>query len=223
MRHIAVAHLGRHRGDGPALHIEQELGALEPKLLPEPALDAAGLPAGLPTPGMPMPDGKLTDVRGEATTLEQDRADRPAVVVFYRGAWCPYCNVTLRAYQHQLVPALEANGVPLIAISPQTPDGSLTMQETNELTYSVLSDPGNQIAGQLGILTAASDDARASQAALGIDVAAGNAGGTHTVPMPTVVIIDAAGIIQWIDVHPNYGTRTEPTQILEAVSALIGA
>jgi hypothetical protein len=87
------------------------------------------------------------------------------------------------------------------------------MQQTNELSYAVLSDPGNQIAGQLGILTAASDGARASPAALGIDVAAGNADGSDKVPMPTVVIVDAAGIIRWVDVHPNYGTRTEPAEI----------
>lgn len=194
---------------------------LAPFAAEQAALDAAGLPTGLATPGTAMPDGNLIGVHGEATTLKEARAGRPAVVVFYRGAWCPYCNVTLRAYERQLVPALDGNGVALIAVSPQTPDGLQTMRETNELTYTVLSDPGNQIAGQLGILTAASDDARKSQAALGIDVAASNADGTHTVPMPTVVIVDAAGTIQWIDVRPNYGTRTEPAQILEAVTALI--
>ena len=195
---------------------------LAPFAAEQAALDAAGLPEGIPTPGTPMPDGNVVDVHGEATTLKQARAGRPAVVVFYRGAWCPYCNLTLRTYERQLMPALAAEGVALIAVSPQTPDGSLTMLETNELSYAVLSDPGNHIAGQLGILTAASDGARASQAALGIDVAKGNADGTDTVPMPTVLVVDAAGIIRWIDVHPNYGTRTEPAQILEAVSATTG-
>ena len=195
---------------------------LAPFAAEQAALAAAGVPEGIPVPGDPMPDGKLLDVDGQATTLEQARGGRPAVVVFYRGAWCPYCNVTLRAYERQLLPALWANGVALLAVSPQTPDGSLSMQERNELTYTVLSDPGNQIAGQLGILTAARDDARASQAALGIDVAAANADGTDTVPMPTVVVVDAGGTIRWIDVHPNYGTRTEPADILEAVSSLLG-
>jgi peroxiredoxin len=194
---------------------------LAPFAAEQAALEAAGLPEGIPAPGTPMPDGKLVDVHGRATTLEQARGGQPAVVVFYRGAWCPYCNLTLRTYERQLVAPLAANGVALIAISPQTPDGSLSMQETNELSYTVLSDPGNQIAGQLGILTATSDDARASQAALGIDVAGGNADGTDTVPMPTVVIVDADGTIRWIDVHPNYARRTEPAEILEAVS-LIG-
>ena len=200
------------------LAAQAPLELLAPFATEQATLDAAGLPAGIPATGESMPDGKLVDVHGQPTTLEQARAGRAAVVVFYRGAWCPYCNLTLRAYEHQLVPALTTHGVPLIAISPQTSDGSLTMQQTNELTYTVLSDPGNQIAGQLGILTAASDEARASQAALGIDVAAANADGTETVPMPTVVVVDAAGVIRWIDVHPNYGTRTEPARILEALA-----
>ena len=204
-----------------ALAAQAPAEVLAPFVAEQAALDAAGLPSGIPAPGTPMPDGKLVDIHGQPTTLEQARGGRPAVVVFYRGAWCPYCNLTLRAYERQLVPALAANEVVLIAVSPQTPDGSLTMQEGNELTYAVLSDPGNQIAGQLGILTAASDDARASQTALGIDVAGGNADGTATVPMPTVVVVDAGGTIRWIDVHPNYGTRTEPEKILEAVMRLM--
>ena len=183
-------------------------------------LAAAGLPEGIAAAGAAIPDGDLLDVHGVPTTLEAARAGRPAVVVFYRGAWCPYCNVTLHTYQEQLVGALAERGVALVAISPQRPDGSLSMQEKHELTFTVLSDPGNQVAGALGILTAPTDDVRTAQASLGLDVAAGNADGTDTLPMPTVVLVDAAGVIRWIDVHPNYATRTEPAQILEAVDAL---
>ncbi len=185
-------------------------------------LDAAGLPAGIAAAGTPMPDGHLLGVHGEATTLAAARGSGPAVVVFYRGAWCPYCNLALRTYQQKLVPALAAKGVALIAISPQKPDGSLTMQETNELTFTVLSDPGNQIAGQLGILTAPTERARSAQSALGLDLAATNADGTHALPMPTVVLVDGGGAIRWIDVRPNYATRTEPQQIEDAVTAAFG-
>ncbi|HEX6493615.1 MAG TPA: peroxiredoxin-like family protein [Candidatus Dormibacteraeota bacterium] len=183
-------------------------------------LAAAGLPSGIAEVGTPMPDGDLLDVRGEHTTLAAARAGRPAVVVFYRGAWCPYCNLTLRAYQEQLVPGLARRGVALVAISPQRPDGSLTIRETHELTFAVLSDPGNRLAGALGILTAPTDEVRAAQASLGLVVAEGNADGTDTLPMPTVVLVDAAGVMRWIDVHPNYATRSEPSQILEVVDAL---
>lgn len=185
-------------------------------------LDVAGVPAGVAEPGAAMPDGKLLDSRGEATTLEQARDGRPAVVVFYRGAWCPFCNIALRTYQEQLVPALTSRGVDLIAISPQKPDGSLTAKESNDLTFTVLSDPGNQIAGELGILTRPTEGARQSQRKLGLDLPSNNADGTDTLTMPTVVVLDADGTVRWIDVHPNYTTRTEPSAVLAAVSATIG-
>jgi peroxiredoxin len=185
------------------------------------ALNAGGVPAGVAVPGAPLPDARLLDVRGRPTTLAAVRQGRPAVVVFYRGAWCPYCNITLRTYQAELVPELSRRGIELIAISPQKPDGSLSMRETNELTYTVLSDPGNQISAKLGILTAPSDAATKAQTTMGLAVAEHNADGTKTIPMPTVIVVDADGVIQWIDVHPNYTTRTEAQDILAAVAIAV--
>lgn len=184
-------------------------------------LNAEGIPAGIPGPGTPMPDGALLDAHSRPTTLAEARGGKPAVVVFYRGAWCPYCNIALRTYQTQLQPELKARGVELIAISPQKPDGSLSMQETNELTFTVLSDPGNQVAAKLGILTAPTADARAAQAVLGLDLPTVNADGTDALPMPTVVVVDADSTIRWIDVHPDYTTRSETTEILAALDAAI--
>jgi peroxiredoxin len=184
------------------------------------ALDARGVPQNVAAPGSVMPDGDLLDVHGAPTSLARLRAGRPAVVVFYRGAWCPYCNIALRTYQAELVPALGQRGVELIAVSPQKPDGSLTSAQSNELTYSVASDPGNQIATALGILTEPSPDSIAAQFKLGLDLTEANADGGKALPMPTVVVTDAAGIIRWIDVHPNYTTRTEVPDILAAVDAV---
>lgn len=184
-------------------------------------LAAAGHPSGVAEPGSRLPDGELLDVAGEPATLAETLGGKPAVIVFYRGGWCPYCNIALRTYQAQLVPALAERGISLIAISPQTPDGSLSTKESKELTFTVLSDPGNQIAGQLGILTAPSDGTRAAQLQLGLDLTQVNADGTTALPMPTVVIADADGVIRWIDVDPDYTTRTEPGQILQAVTETI--
>jgi peroxiredoxin len=177
-------------------------------------------PRPAPISGSRMPDGDLLDAHGNPTTLTAARAGKPAVVVFYRGAWCPYCNLTLRAYQEDVLPELTTRGISLIAISPQRPDGALTAQQTNELTYVVLSDPGNQIAGALGILTETGAAAVTVQAQLGVVVADTNADGTGAIPMPTVVLVDADGLIRWIDVHPDYGTRTESAEILKRVSDL---
>ena len=185
-------------------------------------LAAAGEPSGVAQPGTRLPDGELLDVAGQPTTLAEARSGKPAVIVFYRGGWCPYCSIALRAYQAQLVPALAERGISLIAISPQTPDGSLSTKEAKELTFAVLSDPGNQLARQLGILTAPSDGARAAQLQLGLDLTQANADGTTGLPMPTVIIAGADGTIRWIDVHPDYTTGTEAGQVLQAVTETIG-
>ena len=184
-------------------------------------LAAAGEPSGVARPGTRLPDGQLLDVTGQPTTLGAALAAKPAVIVFYRGGWCPYCNIALRTYQAELVPALAARGITLVAISPQTPDGSLSTKEAKELTFTVLSDPGNRLARQLGILTAPSDGVRAAQLQLGLDLTQVNADGTTGLPMPTVVIADAAGVIRWIDAHRDYTTRTEPGQVLQAITETI--
>ena len=175
----------------------------------------------VPTPGMLLPEGSLLDAHGGPTSLTQARNGRPAVVVFYRGPWCPYCSITLRTYQADLVPALSERGIALIAISPQAPDGSLTTQEANGLTFTVLSDPGNHVATRLGILTSQTSAARRIQHAMGIDVTASNADGTDNLPIPTTLIVDHTGTIRWIDVHPDYTTRTEVADILSAADSLL--
>ena len=184
------------------------------------ALQQAGLPGDIADVGAALPDVDLLDVAGQPTTLYSATGAEPVVLVFYRGAWCPYCNLTLRAYQDELVPGLTQRGVGLIAISPQKPDGSARMQQTQDLSYTVLSDPGNQLAAALGVLTAPSAAARAAQASLGLDLTDVNADATASLPMPTVVILDTTAAIRWIDVHPDYRTRTEPAQILDALDVL---
>jgi peroxiredoxin len=177
-----------------------------------------GLPSGVATPGDRLPDAPLVEATGAATTLSAVRGDRPAVLVFYRGAWCPYCNMALRSYQEQLLPELTEQGISLIAISPQKPDGVLSAREISELTYTVVSDPGNALATELGITMAQTDNARTLQSTLGLDVAATNADGTDNLPLPTTLVVDAAGTIRWIDVRSDYTTRTEASELRAAVS-----
>ena len=184
------------------------------------AMAAAGVPGGAAKPGTQLADASLLDVHGAPTSLYKAAGDGVAVLVFYRGVWCPYCNIALSVYQQHLLPALTERGVRLIAISPQAPDGSLSMQDKHDLAFTVLSDPGNSIARGLGILTQPSDEARTAQLELGLDLTAVNADGTTGVPMPTVAILDAGHILRWIDVHPDYSTRTEPAQVLGALDQL---
>jgi peroxiredoxin len=94
------------------------------------------------------------------------------------------------------------------------------MQDKHDLRFTVLSDPGNSVARGMGILTRPSDEARAAQLELGLDLTAVNADGTISVPMPTVAILDGDHVLRWIDVHPDYSTRTEPAQILGTLDQL---
>ena len=185
-------------------------------------LAVVDVPDGVLTLGSPLPDAKLLDSSGTPITFYESFGDGVTVVVFYRGAWCPYCNIALAAYQQHLLPELTRRGVALIAISPQTPDGSLSMEEKQSLTFTVLSDPGNTLATALGVLTGPSAEARETQLRVGLDLTTVNADATTTLPMPTALIVDADHVLRWIDVHPDYSTRTEPSAILAALDALSG-
>jgi peroxiredoxin len=184
-------------------------------------LAAQGVPDGVISVGATLADAELLDPHGATTTLYEALGDQAAVLVFYRGGWCPYCNIALNTYQAELVPELTRRGLALVAISPQTPDGSLSTRQKGELAFTVLSDPGNQIAKAIGILTAPTAEARAAQLELGLDLTAVNADGTIEVPMPTTILIDAEHVVRWIDVHPDYTTRSEPHQILAALDAAV--
>jgi peroxiredoxin len=184
---------------------------------------AASVPAGIAPVGTVLPDAELLDVHGAATTLYAAAGGGTSVLVFYRGAWCPYCNIALSAYQDQLLPQLTERGIRLVAISPQKPDGSLAMQQKHSLAFTVVSDPGNIIAGRLGILTQPSEEARAAQLQLGLDLTSVNADGTVALPMPATVILDASHTVRWIDVHPDYSTRTEPQQVIGAAEDILKA
>ncbi|SDQ36391.1 peroxiredoxin-like family protein [Quadrisphaera sp. DSM 44207] len=181
---------------------------------------AAGVPAGAVRAGDPLPDADLLTAEGTPTGLHAALGDGPAVLVFYRGAWCPYCNLTLREYQANLVPALAGRGASLVAISPQTPDGSRAAATGGELGFPVLSDSSAALIRRLGLLTEPSAQARAAHTELGFDVADSNADGTAGIPFPTVLVVDADRVVRFADVHVDYTSRTEVPAVLAAVDAL---
>jgi peroxiredoxin len=183
-------------------------------------LEARGVPAGVAQPGFPLPDVTMLDPHGAETSLHAVIGETPTVIVFYRGTWCPYCNAALRTYGTQLVPALAERGAQLIAVSPQKPDGSLSMQEKHELSFPVLSDPGNALATALGVLMPdPGEEVLAAQRRLGLDVTEVNADGTGTLPLATVAIAGPDTVLRWIDVRPNYTARTEVAEILGGYDA----
>ena len=181
---------------------------------------AVGVPAEAISVGDTLHSFTLDDASGAPVTLEQVVDNGPAVIVFYRGGWCPYCNVALRTYQRELLPELPALGARLVAISPQTPDQSLSTVEKAELEFTVLSDPGARVAHRIGIAFQQADDVLEAQRELGLDLADVNAEGSTQLPRPTVLVVDTARVVRFVDVQPDYTARTEVSDILDALARL---
>ena len=177
-----------------------------------------GVPAGAIAIGDSLDSFALDDASGNPVTLDQLVANGPAVIVFYRGGWCPYCNVALRTYQRELLPELDKFGAHLVAISPQSPDQSLSTTEKAGLEFTVLSDPGSRLARRIGISFQQSEDVLEAQRKLGLDLTQVNAEGSVELPRPTVLIVDKDRTVRFVDVQPDYTARTEVADILGALS-----
>ena len=160
------------------------------------------------------PEFKLKNARGEAVSSRQllDKSD--LVISFYRGAWCPYCNLEINALAQTLA-EIRSTGAELVAISPQVPEKS--EQQTNDLKldFEVLSDIGNQLAKQFGLVFTLPEDVRPLYQAWEIDIPAHNGDALYQLPVPATYIVDQAGFIRYHFVDSDYTRRLEPTTILQ--------
>src|SRR5277367_7145606 len=179
-----------------------------------------GVPADTIKVGDRLESFTLDDASGTPVSLDQILEAGPAVIVFYRGGWCPFCNLALRTYQRELFPQLGAWGATLAAISPQTPDQSLSTAEKAALSFEVLSDSGSRLARRIGIAFEQAEEVLGAQRKLGLDLAQVNEEGSTELPMPTVLIVDPDRTVRFVDVHPDYTNRTE---VADIVAALAGA
>jgi peroxiredoxin len=179
---------------------------------------AQGIPLEVIKAGDHLEPFTLDDATGTSVSLSQLVEAGPAVIAFYRGGWCPYCNLALRTYQRELLPELDAFGARLVAISPQTPDQSLSTAEKAGLAFSVLSDPGSRVARSIGIAFQQADEVLAAQRQLGLDIAQVNAEGSTYLARPTVLIVDQDRTVRFVDVQPDYTARTEVADILAALA-----
>ena len=182
------------------------------------------LDQGIPTDSIKVGDVlepfTLDDATRTPVGLAQLVESGPAVIVFYRGGWCPYCNLALRTYQQELLPQLDAFGARLVSISPQPPDESLSTVEKAALEFTVLSDPGARLADQIGIAFEQADDVLAAQRNLGLDLTKVNAEGAVRLPRPTVLVVDQDRIVRFVDVQPDYTARTVVADIIAALTKL---
>ncbi|MFF7167096.1 peroxiredoxin-like family protein [Streptomyces sp. NPDC008086] len=171
------------------------------------------------TVGAQAPRFRLPTATGQTVVLDDLLTGGPVVLTFYRGAWCPYCNIALRSLQ-QHHEAITARGAHLVAVSPQIPDESLTLTEKHELAFDVLSDIGSDTAKSYGLAFDLPDDLAAVYDKLGFDLQRVNDGHPRTLPLPATYVIDRDGLIRWAFVTADYTTRAEPADILAALDAL---
>jgi peroxiredoxin len=165
------------------------------------------------------PAFRLPSAAGGTVGLDELLADGPAVLTFYRGVWCPYCNLALRALQ-QSHAEIAARGARLVAVSPQVPDESLSLSERHALAFDVLSDVGSGTARRYGLAFDLPEDLAAAYDRLGFDLQRVNGGHPRTLPMPATYVVDRAGTIRWAFVDTDYTARAEPSDILAALDAL---
>lgn len=139
------------------------------------------------------------------------------VLNFYRGAWCPYCNLELKAFE-QINDKLIQNKAKLVAISPQTPDASLTTMQKNELSFEVLSDTNNKVAKEYGLVFSLAQELRPIYEKFGIDIVASNNENSFELPMPATYVINKNKEIIYAFIDEDYTSRSEPQEILDIIS-----
>lgn len=169
--------------------------------------------------GDKLPPFALSNALGKEVTNEELLKNGPFLITFYRGEWCPFCNLALRALQLNL-DKFQAKGVTLVAISPELPNTSLSTTEKNELKFPVLSDVGNEFARELGIIFPMPDSLRPTFKAFGHDLVVRNGDDSFEVPVPASLLVDEKGIVRNTYINPNYWERLEPSTALEWIEAL---
>ena len=164
-------------------------------------------------------DFTLPNARGEQVSSEALRQQGPIVVSFYRGGWCPYCSLELKALQ-SVNAEIEALGARLVAISPQVPDESLSTAEKNRLEFEVLSDVDSKVADQYGLTFSLDEDLRPVYKNWGADVAVVNDDPDCKLPLPATSVISQDGKIVHSFVEEDYTERLEPDEILDSLRNL---
>jgi peroxiredoxin len=180
-------------------------------------LKATGIEARALQVGARAPELSLPDATGQTVALRNLWQRGPLVLVFYRGGWCPYCNLELRAWQQQL-PVLKHMGAGLVAISPQTPDNSLSTAEKNALAYPVLSDSSLAAAEAFGVAFTLPPELIELYGRVGNDLPVLNGNGQWTLPLPATYVIGRDGRIVFAHIEADYRERAEPAQVLQAVA-----
>jgi peroxiredoxin len=185
-------------------------------------LIASGAAARALKAGETAPAFTLNDPAGQPVSSIELLAKGPLVVSFYRGVWCPYCNMELKALQ-DILPQFSALGAGLVAISPQTEANSRRAQDQVGLDFPILSDPNNIVAAAFGVRFALPDYLVEMHRALKLDLPTFNKDQSWTLPMPARYVIGQDGMILYAEINPDYTRRPEAEDMLPPLRRAAGA
>jgi peroxiredoxin len=178
--------------------------------------------AAWPKPGDKLPDFTLPDVEGGNVVLAELLAKGPVVLVFFRFAGCPACNIALPYYERHLYPGLAARGATLLAVSPQVPERLGEIKTRHKLSFRIASDTDNRLGKHFGIVFLPTAEAKANAEAKGSNTGKTTGTGTWELPMPAVIVIGQDGVIRYADVSPDWLVRAEAEDILAALEPALG-
>lgn len=182
-------------------------------------LQASDVAANAINTGDTAADFTLPNASGQAVNLYDTLSRGPVILSFYRGGWCPFCNLELQALQQHL-PEFRSLGATLIGVSPETPDQSLTTTEKHQLEFQVLSDSGNRVTRDYGLLFTVYESMRPLYLKWGLDVPAYNGEDSWELPVPATYLIDTDTEVRAAHVDKDYTKRMEPRLIIEALQQL---
>ncbi|HWX56895.1 MAG TPA: peroxiredoxin-like family protein [Bradyrhizobium sp.] len=182
-------------------------------------LIASGQAQSAKKAGDVVPEFVLNDPDGKPVSSRELLAKGALVMSFYRGVWCPYCNLELQALQAAL-PEISARGASLVAISPQTAANSRKSQRDNQLGFPILSDVGSEVANAFGIRFALPDYLVEVYRSFGNNLPAINDDPSWVLPMPARYVIGSDGVIAYAEINPDYTQRPDPSELLPVLDRL---
>jgi peroxiredoxin len=160
----------------------------------------------------------LADAKGETVDVGDLLKQGPVIVTFYRGGWCPFCNMELKAYQ-LVLPEIAAAGASLVAISPEKPGETVSTAEKNALTFHVLSDVGQKVGRAFGLVYEFTDELRTVYDGFGLDIPARNGSPDEwALPISATYVIGRDGTIIYANTDVDYRDRADPRDVLGALT-----
>lgn len=160
----------------------------------------------------------LSNATGQPVDLGKLFAAQAVIVTFYRGGWCPFCNLELKAFQ-DVLPEIKAAGATLVAISPEKPDDSLSTVEKNALTFEVLSDVGQRAGRAFGLVYEFTEELKSVYNGFNLDIPGKNgAPGEWALPVSATYVIGRGGRIIYANTDTDYRDRADPRDVLAALT-----